>query len=1156
MSFLKTWSPYFKSNVRMRGRAIQSDGRVKLVTAEVGEFLRVEVQGRQVSTVTVRDDEDSDTPAVRCTCQHFQGGMYCKHIWATLLALKYGPSEMPEVAAVLEHASPRPPKARRRAGGERPARGGEPKWLGRLALLRVAGAASRPAAAALLPRAIQIGYVIEPEASTRYGELVVQLRQRQPGSGRWQHAKPLKINAAEVADLPEAVDRQLCALVLGGVWIGEQDGSERSAEERARSTFRIRNGAWRALLRRMIDTGRCLLDAGAGEPKAVRWDEEAGADVPWRPWLTGSVDEQTLTLTVELRRDGRQMPIEQPQLVLGGRDGLIVCDGVAAPFDDGDASRWVSQFRDDARFRRDTSPITVPRAEIGQFLDRLYALPQLPEIELPAGVGRPALDVAPARHIELHSPGAASTNQRGKLLARVWFAYGDQRIRPGQPGRYVTIPGPATETAAAPDAEAESGSDAATTLIRRDPRWEAAALAQLAALGFRPHPGNGPDWLALPLKQMPAAVGDLLATKWHVTADKHVIRRPGATRLSVASGIDWFELRGSVRYETDTGSHDVPLPDILAAARRGQEMVTLDDGTRGLLPVQWLDEHGLLTAIGQVQDDHLRFKSSQSALLDALLKRQELVDVDERFEQARQRLQRFERIEPLDPAPTFHGTLRAYQKDAMGWFEFLRWFGIGGILADDMGLGKTVQVLAMLDAWYGRGAQNDPTQPDRPHRPTLIVVPRSVVFNWMDEAQRFAPQLRVQDYTGTDRNLLRDAFDQHDVIVTSYGLMRRDIKDLHRHEFDYVVLDEAQVVKNPNSQSAKAARLLQTGHRLALTGTPIENHIGDLWSIFEFLNPGMLGGNTRFAQLLRNGAGRARLTPDDEDTEGNDAAGAMTPAAQGSYQVAQALRPFILRRTKQQVLHELPEKTEQTILCEMEGAQRRVYEQLRQHYRGTLLRQRADAGDRSVRRGLGGVGAGSTMMVLEALLRLRQAACHPGLIDSNRAKDPSAKLEALLDALTELIDEGHKALVFSQFTSMLALVRDRLGQMQIPYAYLDGQTTNRRDIVRRFQTDPACPVFLISLKAGGLGLNLTAAEYVFILDPWWNPAVEQQAIDRTHRIGQTRHVFAYRMICQDTIEQRIAELQEKKKKLADAIIGGEKSLLSSLTRDDLERLLS
>jgi SNF2 family DNA or RNA helicase len=395
--------------------------------------------------------------------------------------------------------------------------------------------------------------------------------------------------------------------------------------------------------------------------------------------------------------------------------------------------------------------------------------------------------------------------------------------------------------------------------------------------------------------------------------------------------------------------------------------------------------------------------------------------------------------------------------------------------------------------------------------------------------------------------------------------MRRDVDELRKTPFHYVVLDEAQAIKNPGSQVAKAARLLRAEHNLALTGTPVENHMGDLWSIFEFLNPGMLGSSTHFSQIIKsavqesrggrgNGhapAGRDAAVAVDAEAPAEEDAAVLGPRTLQSTEVAaqlgRALRPFVLRRTKKQVLADLPEKTEQTILCEMEPAQRQVYDQLLRHYRGTLLAQATPSG----------MSGGSSMLVLEALLRLRQAACHPGLIDPQRVGEPSAKLEALLEDVTELIEEGHKALVFSQFTSFLSIVRQRLDAAGIVYEYLDGQTRHRKQRVQRFQNDPDCPLFLISLKAGGLGLNLTAAEYVFILDPWWNPAVENQAIDRAHRIGQTRHVFAYRMICQDTVEQRIAELQERKRQLADAILGEQpESLLQSLTREDLERLLS
>jgi SNF2 family DNA or RNA helicase len=308
-----------------------------------------------------------------------------------------------------------------------------------------------------------------------------------------------------------------------------------------------------------------------------------------------------------------------------------------------------------------------------------------------------------------------------------------------------------------------------------------------------------------------------------------------------------------------------------------------------------------------------------------------------------------------------------------------------------------------------------------------------------------------------------------------------------------------------------------------LSGTPIENHLGELWSLFEFLNPGVLGSAKAFQR-------------------------ASTVRSRGGGDVewlARALRPFILRRTKEQVAPELPRRTEQTLQCELEPAQRRHYDELRAHYRETLLARIARDG---VNR--------SKMQILEALLRLRQAACHSALIDPSRAHEPSAKFEVLIPRLLEVIAEGHKALVFSQFTSLLALLRPRLDALHTPYEYLDGRTRDRAARVERFQTDSACRLFLISLKAGGLGLNLTAAEYVFLLDPWWNPAVEAQAIDRAHRIGQSRHVFAYRLLARDTVEEKVAELQQTKRDLADAILNADAGLIRSLNAEDLEMLLS
>jgi SNF2 family DNA or RNA helicase len=365
---------------------------------------------------------------------------------------------------------------------------------------------------------------------------------------------------------------------------------------------------------------------------------------------------------------------------------------------------------------------------------------------------------------------------------------------------------------------------------------------------------------------------------------------------------------------------------------------------------------------------------------------------------------------------------------------------------------------------------------------------------------------------------------KHDLVLVTYGTLRRDIEQLKDVAFEYVILDEAQAIKNANTAGAKAARLLRAKNRLALSGTPVENHLGELWSLFDFLNPGLLGTSSSFA---RHGAAAARRDPE-----------ALEILARG-------VRPFILRRTKAQVAPELPPRSELTIRCELQGTQRELYDELRDHYRAALL-------GRIQRDGM----QKSKMQILEALLRLRQAACHPGLVDKRRADGPSAKFDALIPQLHEVRDEGHKCLVFSQFTSLLALLRARLDEEQVVYEYLDGKTRDRDVHVKRFQEDPACGIFLISLKAGGLGLNLTAAEYVFLLDPWWNPAVEAQAIDRAHRIGQTRHVFAYRLLAANTVEDKIVELQQTKRDLADAIVRADVGLIRNLKAEDLEILLS
>lgn len=1120
MSLTSRWKSFFRTDVRHRGRAYQREGRVELLEPRRGEAVRAQVRGSELYTVVIGDGGDFAT--ARCTCEHFASGHYCKHLWAVLLEVSQREMLDDHDTTALDQAgAPRLPKARKRDGVRTRHERGGPEWLDRLTLLRQSMAEPAEATAGVTVLPSMVYYLLSATLSQRAGRPVVVLRQRQPTRQGLGTLKPLRLSSTTVMHLASPADREIVSLLMGATPVLDEYLDEPRGETLQHEAFTLPRGAARSMLKRMIDTGRCHLHArnplgtraGDESPQVLRW----GGGEPWVLWLVGVLDDAgDLTITAELRRGSDTLAIDKPALVLGGDDGVIIIDDRVDLLDDQGAGVWMDHLRDGTWGAGSAGKIVIPAGEIETFLDRLYRLPQLPPMQFPPGVGRwerPGV-LTPSLDLVLGAGGGAN-GAAASLGALLWFNYEERRVDVDAPGRFVNGTGEADRK--------KNGTDEShdTTLMRRDRIGEQQAIDALYEMGFKPEPSQGAGAWSLWARRMPEVVTGLLRRGWQIRADQQILSAPSTAALSITSGMDWFELHGGVRYtRRDGGEQVVTLPQILQAVRAGRNMVALDDGSQGMLPEQWLAQHGLLAALGRIDGDHLRFSPAQAAMLDRLIEPDELINIDARFAEVRERLHSFDGIEPAAPADSFKGELRPYQREGVGWLRFLAWLGAGGILADDMGLGKTVQVLAHVER---RAMERDAKEPKRP---TIVVAPKSVVYNWIDEAHRFTPSLSVLNYSGADRDALLPRLAETDLIVTSYGLLRRDLTALRKIEFDYVILDEAQAIKNPLSKSAKAARSVNARHRLALTGTPVENHLGDLWSIFEFLNPGMLGSGTKFAEVLRGSA--------------ND-----PTKLEAAQQAGRALRPFILRRTKSQVLTDLPEKTEQTIVCEMEPAQRKVYNELRDYYRAALL---GKAG--------AGLNGGQTMVVLEALLRLRQAACHPALIDEKRRDEPSAKLDALIEQLAELIDEGHKALVFSQFTSMLALVRRRLDELNVTYEYLDGQTVDRKRRVDRFQHDPACPLFLISLKAGGLGLNLTAAQYVFILDPWWNPAVEAQAIDRAHRIGQTRAVTAYRLVCSDTVEQRIIELQDRKRQLADAIVGGQENILRDLTREDLEQLLS
>ena len=933
----------------------------------------------------------------------------------------------------------------------------------------------------------EILYTIDvPQTNAGRGLVVHVLHRVRRKNGEWAKPKAAAISAQEVDDLPDPDDREIHARLLGAVDQAALQSTYYGQIQAERATYLLVASSATRLLPALVQTGRLhlTLERGLPEPSPLVWDDGAA----WRFDMEIASDAGgSINVGGDLVRDGETMSLRDPVLLL--ESGFLVTRVAVARFEPGEAFAWVTELR---RATRVTFPATAADS-LAEALARAGVRPErLPErlqYEVQATAPQPSVTLA-------RSGGRHAEGFRDMLGAVLRFDYAGTSVEPGG-GAGIYDP-------------------ARRRLIRRDLVAEQRALHRLRQLGFQQgwdYTGSKPT-LGIAVDHFPRAVRSLVTEGWRVEAEGRLFRAPRDMQMRVSSGVDWFELHARVDFGDDVSAN---LQDLLAALHKGEGTVLLGDGTRGLVPEEWLKRYAGVARFGTAEEDHVRFKPSQTALLDALLASQPAVAVDEAFNRARAALQSFSGVVPLDPPASFTGTLRDYQRDALGWFAFLREFGFGGCLADDMGLGKTVMVIALLEA--RRLAQ---AEPDGRRQPSLAVLPRSLVFNWMEEARRFAPALTVLDATGAARDLTR--VEQYDLVLATYGTLRRDVAVLKDVVFDYLILDEAQAVKNPATAASKSVRLLKGQHRLALSGTPIENHLGELWSLFEFLNPGFLGSAAAF-----KAAAIGRPQADAEDV-------AM---------LARAVRPFILRRTKEQVAPELPERSEQTIQCELEGPQRRLYEQLRAHYRQSLLARISKNGINK-----------SKIQVLEALLRLRQAACHPALVDEARREEPSAKLDVLLPRLAEVVAEGHKALVFSQFTSFLALVRTRLDAEGITYEYLDGQTRDRATPVARFQEDPACPVFLISLKAGGLGLNLTAAEYVFLLDPWWNPAVEAQAIDRAHRIGQARHVFAYRLIAKDTVEEKVAELQQSKRDLADAILSADAGLIRDLKAEDVEWLLS
>jgi len=1016
-------------------------------------------------------DWSTDDQPGSCTCPFFDKWGPCKHMWALAVWVD---SVEDFGSAYSEEGFPE------RSGADRQTR--EPWEIG-LDALRVL--AVRKDYGFTNPWKLaggesEVRYELDRGTIEAEGTAALNPRARSRlNSGKWGKFRAVTLESIDPRDLEKDEERRLHALLLSYRTISSGRYSRWGRSSYGDSTVELESDVAAELLPRLAAQGCLVMDDSEGELKPLEWDDGE----PWRlERVLDSSQAGSAVLRADLVRGGERISFEELRYV--SKVGLFAVDSRLAKFDSEHDWEWILQLA------RGDGVIAVPQEHADSLRELSRDIAPLNERE---GADELIGEPEPLLHIEpfLEAPRSA------RVACRIQFQYG--------PGAVVHPS----------DRVAVISSDNGDR-IRRNIDAEEKRISQYVAVGGlrsefdRRAERDG----ALASWQVVEAVRVLLAQGWKITAEKKSVRASGTFSVSVRSGIDWFDLEGGLTF----GEQKVSFPELLRAHKTDTNLIELDDGTFGIVPEDWLKQWNLIELADSTPDDALRFRGNQGWLLDMLLAGRDNVELDAQFKRYRKSLARFDGVPPRRETRGFVGELRDYQRDGVGWFAFLRNLGLGGCLADDMGLGKTVQVLALLES----------RRRTKTCGPTLIVAPRSLIFNWIDETARFAPKLRVLDYTGVGRRERREQAGKIDLLLTTYGTLRRDILTLSEETFDYVVLDEATAIKNPASQASKAARLLKAENRLTLTGTPIENHVGELWSQLEFLNPGMLGRSSVFQSLVGKGIEPERRA-----------------------ELAKALRPFVLRRTKDEVLTELPPKSEQIVICELSKKEERRYADLRRHYQSLLL-----GGEGASEAVETGKVEGSKIQVLEALLRLRQAACHPGLLDSVLRSESSAKLEVLLPRLAELADEGHKVLVFSQFTTFLGILRERLDDTGIAFEYLDGRTRDRRSKVERFESDPDIHVFLISLKAGGHGLNLTSADFVFLLDPWWNPAVESQAVDRAHRMGQIRPVFAYRLIAKGTVEEHVLKLQDEKRALAESLLGDGQSVLRDLTREDLAALLS
>jgi len=1076
LSFPHVSERAFSSISRLKGQNLWRGNRVRVLGAIPGA-ADLEVRGTMPYSVQIRSDETKRNLSVHCTCPYFADGHACKHIWAALLAISkkgvFGSAPGKEFQVTLSAKSP---AVRRNRG---PA--DVVSWRDEIARAQ----APRPASFdninyGRVESNKVIGFVVDLPYCLRQQKIRLRfVIQEYLKNGTLGVMKFAELNQDSMRFFPDPVDRQLLRAVLGRTEINAS--SSFFAPSRGIPSVGVPADYAEDLLAEISTAGRLLLQKREAHSfsKNVKLEPLPYLFNPEK-WRLRALLERTgpvFALSARLESDSQSANLKD---LLGTVDRFVFFESFMATSDTDKTGAWLSLFQKNRR-------LEIPENEIDHFLEMYLNDPMTPTLDLPAELGFTEIpSAAPVVRLVF-----SNLDDSPLFEARLSFKYGERVVQSQEVTSFIyDIP--------------------RKQKLVRNMSFENEAKASFATLGALPadrsrEAGQDVDGIF----QEPSFV--LAATKaidlgWEVVVNQKRLSYGTNFDMKVtSSGVDWFD----VNVQFDFQGAKISLPDLLFQIQEGEKFILLDDGTYGLLPTEWRARFGRMAGMGQTTPQGLRLNKIQALFLSADLQGNEKFKADKKFRSLQEIVTRLNDLRGIAAPTLFKGKLRKYQKEGLAWLRLIAEHEIGGILADDMGLGKTVQLLALIA-----------TQRSKASLPHLIVAPKSLIFNWLQESAKFTPHLRILNLTGAGRVRTTDEFSNYDVVITNYPTLRSDIERLRDVRFDTFILDEAHYAKNPKSQAAMACRLIKARSKFALTGTPVENSLNDLFSIMAIVNPGLLSDQ------------HAQNWTREKDPE-------------AFLRLARALKPFILRRTKDKVLKDLPAKSEQVIYCELGESERKRYDELRDYYWGQLS-------GKFEQKGL----ARSKIDVLEALLRLRQAACHQGMLDQKLAGNMSTKFELLLEQLGSVIQDGHKALVFSQFTSLLKLLKVQLDQHQITYEYLDGQTKDRQQRVEKFQQDHGTQVFLLSLKAGGVGLNLTAADYVFILDPWWNPAAEAQAIDRTHRIGQKNKVFAYKIIAKDTVEEKILALQESKKKLALTVLSNDASVFKNLSVEDLRELFS